>query len=75
MQPPQTSLSDEEIWDMACNDSFMPPPQSWTFVDGGVKFGCDLYQVDKVTQYELALLDVHSQYWESIAPEYLQRYH
>jgi hypothetical protein len=75
MQPPQTSLSDEAIWERAHNDTFMPPPQPWTFRDGGVKFGCEIYRVDKATLYELALLDVHSQYWETTSPEYLRRYH
>ena len=75
MRPPQGSLSDAEIWEMARNNGFMPPPQPWTFVDGGVKFGCDLYHVDKATLYELALLEVHSQYWETTSPEYLRRYH
>ena len=69
MRPPQGSLSDAEIWEMARNNGFMPPPQPWTFVDGGVKFGCDLYHVDKATLYELALLEVHSQYWETTSPD------
>jgi hypothetical protein len=75
MQPLQTPLTDEALWEMAHNDTFMPPPRLWTFVDGGVKFGCDHYHVDKATLYELALLDVHSQYWETTNPEYLRRYH
>jgi hypothetical protein len=75
MQPGQTSLSDEEIWKMACTDSFMLPPRQWTFEEQGVKFGCDLYYVDKATLYELALLHVHSQYWETTSPEHLRRYH
>jgi hypothetical protein len=77
MQPGKTSPRDEKIWEMACNDVFMPPPRDWqwSFEDQAVKFGCDLYHVDKVTLYELALLDVHSQYWETTSPDHFRRYH
>src|SRR6202034_4294946 len=75
MQPGQTSPSDEEIWEMAFENNFIPPPRHWTFDDQRVKFGCDLYHVDKATLYELALLDLHSQYWETTSPEHLRRYH
>jgi hypothetical protein len=75
MQPGQMSPSDEKIWKMACNNPFMPPPQQWTFENQGVKFGCDIYHVDQATLYELALLEVHSQYWETTSPEHLRRYH
>jgi hypothetical protein len=75
MQPGQISPSDETIWKMACDDIFMPPPRQWTFQDKAVKFGFDLYQVDEATLYELALLDVHSQYWETTSPVHVRRYH
>lgn len=74
-QPEKTS-PDEEIWEKACNDIlYMQPPRQWTFEDCGVKFGCDLYYVDKTTLYELALLDVHSQFYETTSPKHLRRYH
>jgi hypothetical protein len=75
MQQRQTLPKDETIWEMACSDVFMPLPRRWTFDDQRVKFGCDIYYVDKATLYELALLDVHSQYWETTSPEHLRRYH
>lgn len=75
MQPGQNSLRDETVWEMACNDIFMPPPRQWTFQDKAVKFGFDLYQVDETTLYELALLDIHSQYWETMSPLHVRRYH
>jgi hypothetical protein len=75
MQPGQNSPKDESIWEMSCDDIFMPPPRQWTFQDKAVKFGSDLYPVDGVTLYELALLDVHSQYWETTCPVHVRRYH
>jgi len=77
MQSGQTSPGDEAIWEMACKVEFMPPPRQWqwAFEDRGVKFGHDLYHVDMATLYELALLDIHSQYWETTRPEHLRRYH
>jgi hypothetical protein len=74
-QAQQTVMSDEEMWEMASNDGFIPPPRQWTFVDQGVKFGWDFYHIDKATLYELALLDVHSKYWETTSPGHLRRYH
>jgi hypothetical protein len=71
----QNPPRDEVIWEMACSNVFMPPPRRWHFEDQGVKFGRDLYRVDKVTLYELAFLDIHSQYWETASPEYLRKYH
>src|SRR5271156_4101515 len=71
----QPSLSDQAIWEKAFHDPLVLPPRKWTFEDQGVKFGCDLYHVNKTTLYELALLDVHSQYWETTSPEYLRKYH
>lgn len=72
MQPPPT---EEAIWEMAFHDPFVLPPRQWAFEDQGVRFGCDLYHVDKATLYELALLDVHSQYLETTGPEHLRKYH
>jgi hypothetical protein len=71
----ELSLTDEAIWEMALRDSLVLPPRQWAFEDQGVKFGCDLYHVDKATLYELALLDLHSRYWETTSPEYLRKYH
>lgn len=71
----KTPLRDEEIWKMACNDVFMPSPRRWHFEDQGVMFGSELFRVDRATLYELAFLDIHSQYWETSSPEYLRRYH
>jgi hypothetical protein len=71
----QPSPRDEAIWETAFHDSLVPPPRQWAFEDQAVKFGCDLYHVDKATLYELALLDIHSQYWETTKPEYLRKYH
>ena len=72
---PWQSRNDQAIWELACNEPFMPPPRQWTFEDGAVKFGCDHYHVDRATLCELALLDIHSQYWETTSPEYLRKYH
>lgn len=71
----QPSLTEEAIWEMAFQNPPVLPPRRWAFQDQGVKFGRDLYHVDKATLYELALLDVHSQYWETTGPEYLRKYH
>src|SRR5882757_7591996 len=71
----QPSLSDEAIWERAFRDPLVQPPTQWAFEDQGVKFGCDHYHVDKATLYELALLHIHSQYWETTGPEYLRKYH
>src|ERR1700735_425477 len=71
----QPSQSDETIWEKAFCDPLVLPPRRWTFEDQGVKFGCDHYHVDKTTLYELALLDIHSLYWETTSPEYLRKYH
>jgi hypothetical protein len=71
----QPSVTEEAIWETALHDAFVLPPRQWAFEDQAVKFGCDLYHVDKATLYELALLDVHSQYWETTSPEYLRKFH
>jgi hypothetical protein len=75
MQPELNSPREETIWDKACDDIFMPPPRQWSFEDKAVKFGFDLYRVNQETLYELALLDVHSQYWETTSPVHVRRYH
>jgi hypothetical protein len=69
------SLTEEAIWEMASHNPLVQPPRQWAFENQGVKIGCDLYRVDKATLYELALLDIHSQYWETTSPEYLRKYH
>lgn len=69
------SITDEDIWRTAKQTSFVPPPQPWSFKDSIVSFGSNQYQVSDAVLFELALLDIHSQYWEATSPEYLRRYH
>jgi hypothetical protein len=71
----QDLSSDEAIWETASKDLFIPPPRQWTFEEQGVRFGFNHYHVEKTTLYELALLDIHSQYWETTSPEHVRRYH
>lgn len=66
---------DEALWTMAQQRSFVPPPRQWAFGTNIVSFGSDTYNVDASTMYELALLDIHAQYWESTVPESLRRYY
>ena len=66
---------DEKRWQTALNNSFVQPPSQWTFNDNDLLFGNKLYRVDDVTSYELALLDIHAQYWEVNEPEHLRKYH
>jgi hypothetical protein len=68
-------LTDEAIWNVACQASFVSPPRQWSFGNNIISFGKELYHIDEATVYELALLDIHAQYWEATSPEYLRRYH
>jgi len=67
--------TDEAIWKEACQASFVSPPRQWSFGTKIIYFGKDSYRIDEVTVYELALLDIHAQYWEATSPQYLRRYH
>lgn len=68
-------LTDEAVWERAHQASFVSPPRQWSFEANTIYFGNDLYHIDEATVYELALLDIHAQYWEATSPEYLRRYH
>jgi hypothetical protein len=68
-------FDDEGIWKKTLEPCFLSPPSQWIFQDNAISFGNNLYDVNEVTLYELALLDIHVQYWESTSPEHLQRYH
>ena len=48
----QPSLRNKVIWEKAFHNSLVPPPRWWAFEDQRVKFGRDLYHVDKATLYE-----------------------
>lgn len=67
--------TDEAIWGRALQTSFVPPPRQWIFGANTISFGNDLYHIDEAAVYELALLDIHAQFWEAIMPEHLRRYH
>lgn len=60
---------DSRMWAEASGKfvpSFSPPPHQWSFSFKGISFGSSAPQpVDGCTLYELALLDIHSAYWES----------
>jgi hypothetical protein len=67
--------TDEAIWKVACQTSFVSPPRQWSFGTDLVYFGKDCYHIGEATVYELALLDIHAQYWEATGPQYLRRYY
>jgi hypothetical protein len=67
--------TERAIWDAAQQSSFVNPPRQWSFGANTISFGSDLYRVETASCYELAMLDVHAQYWEATSPEYLRRYH
>jgi len=67
--------TDEAIWKEACQASFVSPPRQWSFGTNMIYFGKDFYLIDEATLYELALLDIHAQYWEATRPQYLRRYY
>ncbi|KAF8801052.1 hypothetical protein BYT27DRAFT_7262374 [Phlegmacium glaucopus] len=67
--------NDEAIWETAQQASFLSPPREWTFGANVVIFGANLYHVDEASLYELALLYIHAQYWESNIKEVLRRYY
>jgi hypothetical protein len=71
----QDSTTDQALWNIALQDSFVRPPKHWRFDDGAVWFGDKAWGVSKATLYELALLDIHAQYWEVANPVHLRRYH
>ncbi|KAF8808584.1 cysteine proteinase [Phlegmacium glaucopus] len=67
--------NDDTIWETAQQASFLLPPREWTFGANVAMFGANLYHVDEASLYELALLDIHAQYWESNIKEVLPRYY
>lgn len=71
------AITDEGVWKIALQSSFVYPPQQWNFgqTQNTVWFGNKLYTVKEATLYELALLDIHAQYWEVTGPGPLRRYH
>jgi hypothetical protein len=75
MAPGKDSVTDESIWKAALERSFLLPPRQWIFQDNAISFGKNLYNVDNATSYALALLDIHTQYWEVASSENLRRYH
>jgi hypothetical protein len=75
MEQDRGSISDEDIWNKALQRRFLSPPSQWIFHDDKISFGNNPYNVTGATFYELALLDIHSQYWEVTGPGHLRRYH
>jgi hypothetical protein len=69
------ATTDEGVWKIALQSSFVYPPRQWSFGHNTVYFGNNLYTVKEATLYELALLDIHAQYWEATNPGPLRRYH
>lgn len=67
--------AERAIWEAAHQSLFVNPPRQWTFGANTISFGSDLYCVEEASRYELAILDVHAQYWEATNPEYLRRYY
>jgi hypothetical protein len=63
------------MWKAACQASFVTPPRQWSFESTTICFGKDFYRINEVTMYELAILDIHAQYWEATSPQDLRRYH
>jgi hypothetical protein len=68
-------ITDEAIWELAQKPSFVSPPQGWLFGTNSISFGNSLYHINENTAYELALLDIHAQYWEATSPDHLRRYY
>jgi len=71
----QNFPTDDSIWEMAHKTCFIPPPKRWIFGATTISFGSAQFNFDKAAVYELALLDIHAQYWEVTGPEYIRRYH
>jgi len=75
MEQGKDSITDEAIWKETLKQHFLPPPTQWTFHDNVISFRNNHYKVDDTTMYELALLDIHAQYWEVTGSDHLRRYH
>jgi hypothetical protein len=75
MEQGKDPITDESIWKEALEKRFLPPPSQWIFLDNAISFHNNLYKVNKATIYELALLDIHAQYWEVTTLGHLRRYH
>jgi len=71
----EDSTTDQALWNIALQESFVRPPRHWRFGDDVVWFGDKACRLSTAALYELALLDIHAQYWEVTNPVNLRRYH
>jgi hypothetical protein len=75
MEQAENYLTEKAIWEAAHQSLLVNPPRLWTFGANTISFGSDLYHIDEASLYELAMLDIHAQYWEATSPQYLRKYH
>jgi hypothetical protein len=75
MDHSKDSITDQALWNIELQESFVRPLQHWRFGDCALWFGDKARLVSTAPLYELSLLDIHAQYWEVTNPVNFRRYH